>query len=90
MSIAFRQALIGGVILALIEGVSTIVTSVSMRNYHMIMQEEQKKQVEAYKRMLKRGGGQIDPWAVDFNENQAKQGPDQSETLIDKAKSFSF
>jgi hypothetical protein len=30
-SMAFKNAMIGGVILALIEGVSTIVTSVSMR-----------------------------------------------------------
>jgi hypothetical protein len=31
MSVAFKNAVAGGVILLLIEGVSTIVTSVSMR-----------------------------------------------------------
>jgi hypothetical protein len=31
MSIAFKNAMVGGVILGLIEGVSTIVTSISMR-----------------------------------------------------------
>lgn len=31
MSIAFKNAMVGGVILALIEGVSTIITSISMR-----------------------------------------------------------
>ena len=31
MSVAFKNAMMGGVILALIEGVSTIVTSIAMR-----------------------------------------------------------
>ena len=31
MSVAFKNAVMGGVILALIEGVSTIITSVAMR-----------------------------------------------------------
>jgi hypothetical protein len=31
MSVAFKNAMVGGIILMLIEGVSTIVTSVSMR-----------------------------------------------------------
>ena len=30
-SVAFKNAMVGGVILALIEGVSTVVTSISMR-----------------------------------------------------------
>jgi hypothetical protein len=30
-SVAFKNAIMGGVILALIEGVSTVVTSISMR-----------------------------------------------------------
>jgi len=31
LNVAFKNAMMGGVILALIEGVSTIVTSISMR-----------------------------------------------------------
>ena len=37
-SMAFKNAMIGGVILALIEGVSTIVTSVSMRRQYQMME----------------------------------------------------
>jgi hypothetical protein len=34
--------------------------------------------------------GTADPWAVDYNETVAKMAPPDNETLIDKAKSFSF
>jgi hypothetical protein len=44
--------------------------------------------MEAYKRAMKKGNS--DPWAVDYNENVAKQAPPENETLLDKAKSFSF
>ena len=38
---------------------------------------------------MRRGG--TDPWAVDYSENLAKaQVAPESETLIDRAKSFSF
>lgn len=43
MSVAFKNAVMGGVILLLIEGVGTIINAVSMRrNYYM--QEEMMKQ----------------------------------------------
>lgn len=35
---AFKNAMIGGLILALIEGVSTVVTSVSMRRQYEMME----------------------------------------------------
>ncbi len=37
-----------------------------------------------------RKGNSGDPWAVDYNETLAKIEAPQSESLIDKAKSFSF
>lgn len=36
-----------------------------------------------------RKGGK-DPWAVDYNDTVANLGPEEHESLIDKAKSFSF
>jgi hypothetical protein len=47
---AFKNAMIGGIILALIEGVSTIVTSVSMRRQFQMMEEMQKEELEKMKR----------------------------------------
>ena len=89
MSIAFKNALIGGVILALIEGVSTVVTSVSMRRQYMYMEEEQKKQMEAFKKQMRKGGS--DPWAVDYNKDVAAMGAaPETENMVDQAKSFSF
>lgn len=41
-SIAFKQALIGGVILTIIEGVQQIFMAVSIRNQHLMMQEMQR------------------------------------------------
>ena len=49
MSIAFKNAMVGGVILALIEGVSTIVTSISMRRQYVMMEEMQKAELEKIK-----------------------------------------
>jgi len=40
---AFRQAMAGGVILCLIEGVSQIFMAISMRQQHQMMQEMQKE-----------------------------------------------
>ena len=34
--------------------------------------------------------GSNDPWAVDYNDKVASLGPEEGETLLDKAKSFSF
>lgn len=40
------------------------------------------------KKQMRRGGP--DPWAVDYNENLANQSAPENETLLDKAKAFSF
>jgi len=42
-SVAFKNAAIGGVILLLIEGVSTVVTSVAMRQQYKMMEQMQKE-----------------------------------------------
>ena len=39
LNVAFKNAIMGGVILTLIEGVSTIVTSISMRRQFQMMEE---------------------------------------------------
>lgn len=38
--------------------------------------------------MMRKGGP--DAWAVDYNEGVAGMAPTENETLIDKAKAFSF
>ena len=90
LSVAFKNAIIGGVILGLIEGVSTLITSFSMRQQYKFMEEEQKRQMEEAQRILRKGGN--DPWAVDYNAEVAEinKKPTSAETLLDKAKSFSF
>eukprot|EP00347_Sterkiella_histriomuscorum_P018556 403345063 len=89
LNVAFKNAMMGGVILALIEGVSTIVTSISMRRQYQMMEEMQKAEMERMQKQMRRGGA--DPWAVDYTEQLAKgQAAPESESLIDKAKSFSF
>jgi import inner membrane translocase subunit TIM17 len=50
LSVAFKNAFIGGVILLLIEGVSTIVTQVAMRQQYKYMEEMQKEQLEMMKK----------------------------------------
>lgn len=75
--------------MALIEGVSTIVTSISMRQQYKMMEEMQKAEMEKMQAVMRKGGP--NPWAVDYDETLAKaQAPPQSEALMDKAKSFSF
>jgi hypothetical protein len=39
LSIAFKNAMMGGLILGLIEGVSTVVTSIAMRRNYQMMEE---------------------------------------------------
>ncbi|CDW72901.1 mitochondrial import inner membrane translocase subunit [Stylonychia lemnae] len=88
LNVAFKNAVIGGVFLALIEGVSTVVTSISMRRQYQMMEEMQKQEMERIQKQMRRGG--TDPWAVDYNETLAKQAPPENEVLMDRAKSFSF
>lgn len=92
-SVAFKNALIGGFILMLIEGVTVIVTSVAMRQQYKMMEQMQKEEMERIKMMQLRGkeAAAANPWAVDFDQEKAKSASGkETETLVDKAKSFSF
>ena len=80
--------MVGGVILALIEGVSTVVTSVSMRKQYQMIEEMQKQELERLEKQMRRGGA--NPWAVDYNEQLANVAPPKGEAMVDKAKTFSF
>lgn len=80
--------MVGGVILALIEGVSVVVTSVSMRRQYQMMEEMQKAEMERIKKQMRRGGP--DPWAVDYNPTLEGKTTPEHETLLDKAKAFTF
>ena len=53
-----------------------------------MMEEMQKAELERMKKQMRKGP--TDPWAVDYNDKVAKLGPEEGETLLDKAKSFSF
>jgi hypothetical protein len=44
--------------------------------------------MERIKKQMRRGPS--DPWAVDYNEGLATLAPAENETLLDKAKTFSF
>ena len=49
----------------------------------------QKMEMDKLKQQMRQGGA--NPWAVDYSEDIHKaQAPVEGETLIDKAKSFSF
>jgi import inner membrane translocase subunit TIM17 len=93
LSVAFKNAAIGGMILLLIEGVSTVVTSVAMRQQYKMMEQMQKEELERIRQQMLAGktAAQENPWAVDFNpELVDKSAAGRAETLVDKAKSFSF
>ena len=49
LSIAFKNAMMGGLILGLIEGVSTVITSIAMRRNYQMMEEMQKAELERIK-----------------------------------------
>lgn len=70
-NLAFKNALIGGGILFLIEGVSIIMQAVMMRKQQQWMEEMQKQQREM---MEKAQAEQKNPWEVDFNEKEASGG----------------
>jgi hypothetical protein len=89
MSVAFMNAMVGGVILLLIEGVSTVVTSISMRRQYQMMEEMQKQELERMRKAMAQGKP-ANPWEVDYDADKAAKSTKESETLMDKAKSFSF
>ena len=52
LSVAFKNAFIGGVILMLIEGVSVVVSSVAMRHQYQMMEAMRKEEMEKIKMMM--------------------------------------
>lgn len=72
LSVAFKQALAGGFILAMIEGVSIAFSAIQMRQQQEAM-KEMMKQEEAHRTKMTRMGGE-NPWEVDINKaSQAAQ-----------------
>lgn len=100
-SVAFKQACMGGFILALIEGVSQLFMAISMRNQHLAMEQMMKEMKQREMQMAGHGGE--NPWEVDYNKEQAgkisesESSANMSDSastgsgILDKAtKSFSF
>ena len=65
---AFKQALMGGFILGLIEGVSQLFIAISMRNQHM-MQQQMMAEMRAREMQMAAHGGE-NPWEVAYNKEQ--------------------
>lgn len=76
---AFKNAVIGGGILFLIEGVSIIMQAIMMRKQHMMQEEFQKQQIEAMKKAQSQGRN---PWDTEYDEAEA--------TGAGSAQSFNF
>jgi import inner membrane translocase subunit TIM17 len=93
LSVAFKNAFIGGVILMLIEGVSVVVSSIAMRHQYQMMEAMQKEEMEKMKQMMaqQKEAKLMNPWAADYNEElNSETRTKAAETMVDKAKSFSF
>ena len=86
MNTAFQNAVIGAVILGLIEGVSIVFQSMQMRKQHQQMQEMQKMQIEEMKRAQRQA--QNNPWEAGFEEGQKADA--KSTDGEDGFKSYSF
>jgi hypothetical protein len=65
-SVAFKQAMIGGVILVFIEVVQQVWMAMSIRNQHLMMQEMQRQALERQKMMMSRGGENA--WDVGYSK----------------------
>jgi import inner membrane translocase subunit TIM17 len=84
---AFKNALIGSVMLTLIEGMTVFITAYSMRMQQQMMEEQMALQKAELEKMLRRGG--TDPWAVDFNKELAGRDiADPTEVMKYKAESY--
>lgn len=86
-NLAFKNALIGGVILGLIEGISIIMQSVMTRRQFMIMEEMQKRELE---RMRLAASQNKNPWEVSFDEKESGGMEGFSSDSSGSAKSYSF
>ena len=87
-AVAFKQAMIGGVILMIIETVGGLMQAIMARRQMEFQQEMMKQEMARMKQMALRGGD--NPWQVDYNTNQAKSidaaFDGDSTTVKDKAK----
>lgn len=74
-NLAFKNAVMGGLILGLIEGISIIMQAFMMRQQHMMMQQAQQQELEKMKAQANQGKN---PWEVEFDEKEATGGGAQS------------
>jgi UDP-N-acetylmuramyl pentapeptide phosphotransferase/UDP-N-acetylglucosamine-1-phosphate transferase len=65
---AFKNAVIGGGILFLIEGVSIIMQAVMMRKQHIMQEEFQKEQIAQMEMQQKQAKN---PWDTEYDEAEA-------------------
>lgn len=89
-NLAFKNAVMGGLILGLIEGISIVIQSVAMRRQHMMMEQMQKMELEKMQRAAKENKN---PWEVEFDEKESGGVPQfeaDSTGGAGAAKSFSF
>lgn len=102
-SVAFKQAMFGGFILFLIEGVSQLFMALQMRN-QMMMQQQMLDEMKQRQMQMASSGGE-NPWEVAYNKEQAgniaesEQGSNMQDSasdvnkggVLEKAtRSFSF
>lgn len=67
-NLAFKNAMMGGLILGLIEGITIIITSVATRRQHMMMEQYQKMEMERMKQATRENKN---PWEVEFDQKEA-------------------
>jgi import inner membrane translocase subunit TIM17 len=76
-NLAFKNALIGGGILFLIEGVSVLMQAVMMQRQQMMNEHMQKLELEK----MKQAQNTKNPWEVDFDEGEsASRGGDNAQS----------
>lgn len=83
---AFKQACMGGVILAIIEVASNLMGAIMMRRQMEFAQEQQRIELARMKQMLHRGGD--NPWEVNYSKDGANaiDGTDSDHNLKDSSK----
>ena len=68
--VAAKQAFMGGVVLALIEGASNLFMQQQMKQQHLMMQAAQREQIARMHAMANRGGE--NPWEVEYSKEKEK------------------
>lgn len=103
IAVAFRQAMMGGVILLVIETVGNLMNAIMTKRQHEFQAEMQKQELARMKAMYARGGD--NPYAVAYDQEQGKNinslddktaivdnaaVAQETGSFMDKAKKFSF